>query len=152
MSKIEEPLESPQLTKQWQFDLRDKLLTKPDNRSIFWYWSETGGVGKTSFVKHIFDNYNALYLNKGKYADMMMQITEYTGVIPKIFLIDIPRSMKNISYAALESIKDGLVAGSKYKGGVKRFNSPHIVVFCNFPPEEGIFSDDRIIEVNLDEI
>lgn len=60
-------------------------------------------------------------------------------------MFDIPRANRGaISYASLESIKNGMVCNTKYETGVKVFNSPHIVIFANFPPEdEDLLSADR---------
>lgn len=60
-------------------------------------------------------------------------------------MLDIPRANNgNVSYASLESIKNGLVCNHKYETGTKVFNSPHVVVFANFPPvEPDKLSSDR---------
>ena len=88
-------------------------------------------------------------INKGKYADMINQMFNVDGSNSKVVLIDVPRNMRNISYSALEDIKNGVIANSKYETGFKIFNFPHIVVFCNFEPQENVFSDDRIIAKKL---
>jgi len=133
----------------WQLDLYNKLQEEPDDRTIFWYWSNLGGVGKSTFVKYMF-RLGAAVINKGKYNDMMYQMFVMKKE-PRIVLIDIPRMTKTVSYAGLESIKDGMITSSKYECGTKEIDNCHVVVFCNFPPEDCIFSDDRLKIVCLDE-
>lgn len=151
--KMPKPIETIKLWKKWQTDLETTLTkNKPNDRNIFWFWSEAGGTGKSSFVKYMVMTYDAGFINKGCYKDMINQVFNYDEV-PEILLIDIPRNMKKISFSALEDIKNGLIANSKYETGSKVFNPPHIVVFCNFSCQnlkENTFSDDRIIEVCLD--
>ena len=144
------PLKGGELTFEWQKELKEKLInTKPDFRKIFWYWSIKGGIGKSTFIRHMMLYHNCGFINTGKYSDMINQIFNY-DIVPDIILIDIPRSMSRISYSALEDIKNGLIANSTYETGSKLFNPPHIVVFCNFECDDDIFSEDRLITVNLD--
>ncbi len=141
------PLEVDPLFADWQFELKDIFLnTKPNKREIYWYWCCCGGSGKTTFVRYMGINHKAILINKGAYKDMINQVYNIKAEI-KILMVDIPRCMKSISYAALESIKDGIIVNSKYK--TKIINSPHVVVFCNFPPPDDIYSKDRIIEKKL---
>lgn len=65
-------------------------------------------------------------------------------------MIDIPRINKDcISYASLESIKNGLICNTKYETGSKVFNSPHLIIFANSPPNECKLSKDRWKITNL---
>ncbi len=48
-----------------------------------------------------------------------------------------------VSYQALEEIKDGIFFSGKYEGGMKIFNSPHVICFANFSPAEHKLSGDR---------
>lgn len=66
------------------------------------------------------------------------------GRPPKIIIIDIPRyNMDYISYGGMEEIKNGCFFSSKYEGGMVLMNSPHVIVFANQPPDEGMMSKDR---------
>ena len=66
-------------------------------------------------------------------------------------MFDIPRAHGgSISYSSLESIKNGMVCNTKYETGVKVFNSPHVIIFANFPPDKPeLLSDDRWNVVNI---
>jgi len=61
------------------------------------------------------------------------------------------RSKENyISYEALEEIKDGLFFSGKYESGMVCINPPHVVVLCNFAPDESKLSKDRWVIKNID--
>lgn len=81
-------------------------------------------------------------------------LTNYNNGHPmNFFILDIPRANKNcISYKSIESIKTGLIYSPKYEGGQAVFNSPHIIIFSNYPPEIQNLSLDRweIFEIQED--
>ena len=56
-----------------------------------------------------------------------------------------------VSYNAIEQLKDGLVFSSKYEGGVKMFNPPHVIIFANWLPDVKTLSEDRWNIVNIGE-
>lgn len=59
-------------------------------------------------------------------------------------IFDIPRNQgNNVSYSAIESIKNGLICNTKYETGTKVFNSPKIMVFSNMAPDLESLSEDR---------
>ena len=49
-----------------------------------------------------------------------------------------------VNYGALEQLKNGLVYNTKYESGMRMFDTPHVVVFSNFPPDETKISPDRV--------
>jgi len=66
-------------------------------------------------------------------------------------IIDVPRDNgNNISYKAIESIKNGMIYSPKYEGGYKLFNSPHIIVFANQAPQQERLSSDRWVITQID--
>lgn len=137
----------------WQAELERKLLEEPDDRTINWYWEETGGVGKSAFCKYMVVKHKALYCSGGKIGDIMNLVFNQNMDETTVVIFDIPRANKgNVSYASLENIKNGLVCNTKYETGVKVFNPPHIVCFANFQPsDESKLSADRWNIVDLDE-
>lgn len=139
----------------WQKQLEDRLLEEPDDRTIHWVWETKGGVGKSSFCKYMVVKHQALYCAGGKVSDIMNLVFNCNMDETSIVIFDIPRANAgNVSYAALESIKNGLVCNTKYETGVKVFNSPHIVCFANFEPSDmSKLSADRwnIIDLNEDD-
>ena len=69
----------------------------------------------------------------------------------KIVMIDLTRCIENyVSYQGIEEIKNGIFYNTKYESGMVLFDSPHIIIFANFPPEEGKLNADRWNIVNLD--
>lgn len=139
----------------WQKEV-ETLLTSDtnDDRKIHWYWEPKGGFGKTQFSKYMVVKHKTLYCSSGKYADLInlvfnTNMDECTSVI-----FDIPRSQGGqVSYSALEAIKNGIICNTKYETGTKVFNSPTIVVFANMPPDKpDNLSEDRwhIVELTND--
>ena len=128
----------------WQEKIIEIVQSKPNDREVHWYWSEKGGVGKSSFVKHLVMNYRAVLLSKGKYNDICNLIFKANMSRDNIVIFDLPRNNGNyISYDAVESIKNGMITNMKYETGFKCFPSPHVLVFANEPPDTEKLSEDR---------
>lgn len=130
--------EDPKLRFEWQDNILNIINKKPDNRSIFWYFSREGGRGKTIFCKYLVRFHSAIILS-GKADDMKNNIFNYfekNGYCPEFIVVNIPKSNMNyISYTGLENIKDMLFFSGKYEGGMIDGNSPHLFVFSNAPPD-----------------
>lgn len=122
-----------------------------DDRKINWVWDSTGNTGKSFLTKYLMKVENALVVD-GKKADIFHQIAKRCeeGVKIGTVIIDVPRAAcGKISYAAIESIKNGYVSSGKYEGGQYSFEIPHIYVFANELPEYKKFSLDRWDVTNL---
>lgn len=146
------PLKLITPSKPWQLKILELIDTEPDDRLVHWFWSEKGGVGKSQFAKYCVANKNCLFFEEGKKADIMHLIFEAPEDRLGCMIIDVPRDNGNhISYKAIESIKNGMIYSPKYEGGYKLFNSPHIIVFANEPPQEERLSADRWVIENIDE-
>lgn len=140
------PLKLITPTYDWQLEILEILKSEPNDRTSYWYWSENGGVGKSQFAKYLVVKENCLFFDTGKKADIMHLI--FTAPEDKLerMIIDIPRDDGNdLCYKAIESLKTGLIYNSKYETGFKTFNSPHIIVFANQPPDLPRMSEDRWI-------
>jgi hypothetical protein len=121
----------------WQKEIEDLYLSNPNDRSIHWFWEDVGNIGKSAFVKYMVLTHGALFCDGGKKADIINLVFNADMDKCRCIIWDLPRASRgNISYASLESVKNGLVCNTKYETGVKAFNSPHVFVFANFPPEE----------------
>lgn len=136
--------------KPFQLEIEALYNTEPDQRSIHWYVDYVGGLGKTAFTKYMYVKYGALPIKGGKIADISNIIFNFDMEKCKMVIMDIPRSSKNVSYNAIESILDGMITNTKYETGIKVFNAPHVVVFSNFYPDTSAMSQDRwhIVELN----
>ncbi|AXQ66580.1 MAG: putative viral replication protein [Circoviridae sp.] len=131
----------------WQQRIVDLLKTKPDDRTINWYWEDKGGLGKTTFQKYIFGAFQKVVVLSGKGSDMkngVMKYYEATQSLPKIVLINIPRcNQRFVSWSGLEEIKDMFFYSPKYEGGMVCGECPHVICFANAPPDESLMSRDR---------
>lgn len=129
----------------WQKKIEDIALSEPDDRAIYWFWEANGNIGKSAFIKYMIVKHNVLFCSGGKHTDIMNLVFNQDMDNCSCVMFDIPRANRGcISYASLESIKNGMVCNTKYETGVKVFNSPHIFVFANFPPDdESQLSSDR---------
>ena len=141
--------------RRWQQRILDITLEEPDDRTIHWYWDKIGKIGKSVFCKYMIVAQNAAFCSSGKYADLINIIYNTDMDKCNVIIFDIPRVQKNkISYEALESIKNGLVCNTKFETGYKAFNSPHVMVFANYPPKKETMSEDRwkITELTMEMI
>lgn len=121
----------------FQQKILDIFLQDPDDRIVNWFWEDTGNIGKSSFVKYMVVKHGCQFCDGGKKADLVNLVFNTDMDNCKAIIWDIPRSAQgHISYSTLESIKNGLICNTKYETGVKAFNSPHIFVFANFPPDD----------------
>lgn len=148
---IKKPLKDPLNNKNlydYQKEILDLLETEPDDRTVNWYWEDTGNVGKSALVKHIFMKYSKqVVIANGKGNDVRNQINKHInedGNELNIAILDISRTVEDyVSYEVIEQIKNGLLYSGKYEGGVCCFNSPHLIVFANFEPNYDSLSNDR---------
>lgn len=129
----------------WQAELETELEEQADNRSIVFYVDEEGGKGKSWFIRYMLTKRPAdvQCLSIGKRDD----IAYIVDARRSIFLFNIPRDqMEFLQYSVLESLKDQLMISTKYQGKTKMWKrSPHVIVFCNEPPNETKLSADRLI-------
>lgn len=131
----------------WQEPVLAKLLELPDDRSIWWIWDSIGNIGKSAFCKYAAVRLKATVLGNGSFADLAFAL----GDSPKIVIFDLPRTIEGrVNYTAIEKIKDGMIFSGKYESKTKVFNSPHVLVFANFSPDENAMSKDRWNILRLD--
>lgn len=136
----------PEQLYDWQTSIYNILETDPDDRKIHWIWEATGGRGKSAFVKFAIAKFGGI-LCSGKAADckyLIVKFKETHGYYPRYIFYDVPRKSKNyVSYSALEEIKNGCFASTKYECECVLMNSPHIICFANFEPDYDAMSIDR---------
>jgi hypothetical protein len=70
---------------------------------------------------------------------------ETNNRLPKIVLIDIPRSTNTdfLSYQGIEEIKNMFFFSGKYEGGMVCGKPPHMFIFANEYPNTNKCSQDR---------
>lgn len=127
----------------WQKEIWDMVKEEcTDDRSIYWYYDEHGGAGKSRLIKSLIYHMNA-FLFEGKTSDIANRLVQAREA-PKICLMNLRRTQEtHVNYNAIEALKDGLVATGKYEGGQKIFDPPHVLVFANFLPDFKSLSIDR---------
>lgn len=144
------PIEVIENLYDWQKKIENIYLKEIDKRKVYWFWEPKGNIGKSEFVKYMFVKYKICFCSSGKYADIINLIFNTNMDDVRAVIFDIPRAnMGNVSYSSIEAIKNGLICNTKYETGAKAFNSPHVFVFANCPPEMEKFSDDRWVIVKL---
>lgn len=146
IDKLEDPLKDTEL-KPWQKELIETVQGKADRRVVHWYYSMAGATGKSSTAFHIVMKYDGIKC-VGKASDIKYAVSDYIKrkkKMCKIVIIDIPRNQyeDKVPYTAIEEIKDGCFFSGKYESGMVLQNSPHVIVFANYPPNTTKLSMDR---------
>ena len=138
---------------EWENECINILSQGVDSRKIYWLWESSGNIGKTVFCKWVFTHYQDVVVLGGKAADMKNAIVNYKTTnkkLPKIVLIDIPRSIVDfVSYQGIEEIKNMFFYSGKYKGGMICGESPHMLIFANEEPNYDKLSSDRWVVKHL---
>lgn len=146
-----DPLEGMNLF-WWQKEIVDLVETIPDSRTIYWYWDELGGCGKTSLAKHLCIKRIDTMVADGSAKDVMYGIIKRkeAGFETNIVIFNFVRSKEDfVSYEAIEKIKDGLFFNTKYESEMYVGNCPHVICFANFKPKEDKLSVDRWFIKNI---
>ena len=127
----------------WQELVVDLVEKEPDDRTIYWFWEDTGKRGKTQLARYLCHTQGAIYLQGAK---RHVLATAYQHPECDCFIFGLPRTCEDyVSYESLEALKDGLFHsgfGTDATGMCLR-NPPHIVVLANFSPERTKLSEDR---------
>lgn len=122
--------------RDWQRDLVGVLFEPAHPRQVLWIYDTLGNKGKTWFANWVYDtcnkeDYQVLIFGNQKSADLAYAI-EY----PKIVFFDFTRAQEEqLNWSAIEMIKNGTFFSPKYESNLKRFPTPHVVIFSNFSPE-----------------
>lgn len=142
--EADEPLKGLVLH-EYQKEVLALMETKPDTRTVHWYWEPKGKTGKSALCKHICMHYNAMKVG-GKSSDILYGVAERLGSKRKVHAVFINLSRhreEHFNYEALEDLKDGHFYSGKYESKEIKMNSPHVVVFANWPPDRAGLSEDR---------
>lgn len=129
---------------KWQTDAINIASSKPDRRTIYWFYETEGNAGKSELARHLL-YYHKFGLIDGKKKDIMCSILGEDGnkEIMKGYLFNFSRDKEGkVSYDSMESIKDGLIFSSKYKSTGGIIPPVHIFVLANWKPD--------IIKMSLD--
>ena len=132
---------------EWEMEIETLLKSKPDKRTVHWFWEPEGCAGKTTYQKYVFTHHDRVIALSGKGSDMKNGVIAYeatNGRLPRIVLINVPRSSSGfVSYCGMEEIKDMFFYSGKYEGGMVCGACPHLIVFANEEPSMDMLSRDR---------
>lgn len=122
--------------RQYQKEVLQIVTTEPDDRTVNWFWEHRGNVGKSALTKYLCAKHDAVFIDGGKASDIAFHVvTSHKAGNPlRLIVIDLPRGASGLSYRAIESMKNGMVFSSKYECSQLLFNSPHVIIFANWPP------------------
>lgn len=132
----------PHLMRAWQQTLFHRLELPPTPREIIFIVDKVGNQGKSWLCRYYCDLHdNGQIIVPGKKADMAYVIRDDA----RVFFLDCPRSKQGeyIQYDFLEELKNGYIFSPKYESKIKRFGTPHVVVFMNEMPDMTKLSRDR---------
>lgn len=137
---IPEPLEVMSSLKVWQQECYDIYDSKPDHRSIHWFYGGKN-TGKTEMARYLYIHHKVPFSYGGSVSDIMnLAFNNIKGC--KAFVFCLTRFKGNrISFDALEQLKDGMISNNKYETGCFVINRPHVFVFANEPPEDDEFEE-----------
>lgn len=131
----------------FQKDIIEMLADQPDDRKVVCYINEAGNCGKSKLVKYLCFHKMAKAI-KVTSADRLAAAICSAGA-KKAYVIDIPRSVdpqKSLRavFEVIECLKNGHVIDNFYGHDEELFmESPHVIVFSNYPPPREMLSDDR---------
>lgn len=126
--------------RDWQKQVVEKLDNQ-GQRKILFVVDEQGGKGKSVLARHLMTTRKAWACQGGKVGDLMFAY----DTSAEIAIFDMARCNNPDYYPwnFMENIKSGWFCGTKYKGGLKIFNIPKVVVFMNEEPPRNKLSADR---------
>jgi len=125
----------------WQVDLSILLHGEPDERRVYWYHEPIGNYGKSYFARNFVDGFGTrgYLITGGRHGDIYFAYKK-----ERIVFFDWARdNADSFPYSVVENFKNGYFLNTKYESQPCRFQTPHVVVFANFPPDRSKLSNDR---------
>nr|UBJ25927.1 putative replication-associated protein [Red panda feces-associated circular DNA virus 16] len=126
----------------WQEDAIKVMLSYPDGRSLYWFWTETGKLGKTDLLRWCMykePNYFLSIQGLGFWRDTVQIIKDAIdkGWNGHCILVNLTRKFedKTYVYEVLESMLDGVYTTQKYAGSTRVARRPHVIVMANYYPK-----------------
>ena len=122
----------------WQTEILDLYDTEPDDKKIYWYWSEDG-KDITTFAKQLCKRYDDVIIctvSADKYGKCTVSVPRHKRG-PRMIVYDMRgcRDSERIPYRIIEAIKEGVFCTAEHNCETWLHNPPHVVVFANVMPE-----------------
>jgi len=128
----------------FQATIEKMCSEEPDDRTINVLIDTETKIGKTQFTKYMVHKHQAIAFTGGEASDIACQLAQEVengrDLNDLTIMIFNYGENQRVNKKPLENVKDGLMTSPKYKTSTMCFNSPHIWVFCNEPPESVIES------------
>lgn len=166
--KTYEPLIIINELKGWQDKLNNIIIEELKNRdfrTIHWIYDPLGGKGKTSLIKYLDTKFicvistvsnktDVATLIRGRFYDEKDKpIEDINKGWLMLFNFQKDYDYSKLNYDTLESIKDGLITATKYRGKTLNFNSPIVIIMANERPLNLINKRIKVYEFNeIDEL
>lgn len=120
---------------EWEKELVE-IFRKPckwNCRAIYWRYGGVG-IGKTQFAKWLCVHLNAVIIG-GQHRHILAQVQNSYA---PIYIVLLAYGDDEVSYRALEQIKDGLFSShfGTDNNKMEIRNAPHLIVIGNEPPNE----------------
>ena len=134
----------------WQEEMFEKLK-KTSDREVIWVCGVQGNEGKSFFQAYVeswlgYARVARLDL-RNRPCDVLHALAKRPLASTDVFLFNLTRPKEKddvVSYAVIESIKDGYATTTKYNSTTIRFKTPNVVaVFANEYPDFSQLSKDR---------
>jgi len=132
------PLPDPYPWQAWLIDFVTNQ--RPDDRTVWWIHDPRGRSGKsrvTNWLADQPDRHTITLKTIGNVRDFATNIVEEldAGWTGRACIFDFSRQNEERQiYEQIEWLKDGRVTASKYKGGTRSLDPPHVIVTCNHLP------------------
>jgi len=164
--KTYEPLIIINELKGWQSQMNEIIkeeIKNRDFRKIHWIYDPIGGRGKTSLIKYLDINYISVIstvsnksdvatLIRGRFYDEKDKpIEDINKGWLMLFNFQKDYDYNKLNYDTLESVKDGLITATKYRGKTLNFNSPIVIIMANERPLNLINKRIKVYEFDNDE-
>lgn len=130
----------------WQQHIYDKFINDNSDRNIYWvYDDKNGDNGKTALGHYILDKHgeDVFYSNGGKTTD----VAHSYDFEPIVIFNLVKEKQEYLSYGIMEMMKDRIITSGKYNSTTKYLeNSPKIIVFANWKPDEKKIVGTRFVK------
>lgn len=152
--EAEQVIASYDMLYDWQKKVVDvcKVYCDARDRTVHWYWSRAGNLGKSELINYIVDNHKGIEVGGRKRDGLMIFYERWKARInTNVIMFDLERSKDNhVSYDMIECLKNCRAVSTKFECGMFRFAAVHVFVFANAPPDMSMLSDHKWDVVNID--
>lgn len=136
----------PTQLRSWQQSLYDIVKGPANDRHVLWICDLDGNTGKSIFTKMMGFKFDALPLCYANAKDLINLVSQFMH--KRAYIFDLTRSKPtdhsvNDVYSVIEQVKGGTIINTKYQTSIQYMNSPHVIVFANYMPDQKKLSLDR---------